>query len=197
MRSQLAALSLLLAACSTPEVPTTPVAWSDPPPLLTDEDDYVSNTASVTVPLDPAELRAFLSENGSLIAYMEPVGSIAPPSARTPIEGTWPDEGARRRLTLADGHQLLERSLKNETDDFRYQAFGFTNAAGRGVDHIYADWRLTPTPDGGTRFEWTYRLAPKNPVARLVVRRTRDRELAPFMQGTLDRMASEIEAELR
>ncbi|MEM1396562.1 MAG: SRPBCC family protein [Pseudomonadota bacterium] len=191
MRSKvtiMAILATVLAACSS-EPPSEPIAWFDPPDLLENESDYVVSVASATVPMTPRELRAFLAGKGSLIKYMEPVGSIAPPIERTPISGTWPDEGARRRLTQADGHQLLERSLKNETSDFRYQAFGFTSSAGRGVDHIYADWSLTPV-EKGTLLEWTYRVAPTNALTRIFVRRTRDNELRPFMQGTMDRMAA-------
>ena len=188
MRLKIVLITLLLAACAAPTPPAAPLPWREPPSLLSDEDAYVVHTAVAVVAMSPPELRAFLAREGSLIAYMEPVGSLAPPAASDPLEGDWPEAGARRRLTLADGHQLLERSHKNETRDFRYQAFGFTNAAGRGVDHIYADWTLTEVPDG-THFEWTYRLVPKNPIARVFVRRFRDRELAPFMQGTLDRMA--------
>ena len=104
------------------------------------------------VSMSPPELRAFLAREGRLIAYMESVGSLTPPASSDPLEGDWPEAGARRRLTLADGHQPLERGLKNETRDFRYQPSGFTNAAGQGLDYIYADWTLTEVPDG-TRFE--------------------------------------------
>ncbi|MEM1139228.1 MAG: SRPBCC family protein [Pseudomonadota bacterium] len=196
MKYRLVFVSLIaasLAACAPPAPPTEPVAWFDPPDLLADEKAYVVSIATTTVPMSPEELRAFLVDQGSLLVFMEPVGSIAPPVGQTAIEGVWPDEGARRRLIQQDGHQLLERSLKNETSDFRYQAFGFTSGIGRGVDHIYADWSLTPV-EGGTQFDWTYRLAPKHALARIVVRRTRDNALQPFMQGTLDRMTLAAQA---
>ncbi|MEM9839956.1 MAG: SRPBCC family protein [Pseudomonadota bacterium] len=183
-----ASIALALAACASPAPPSEPIAWFDPPELLEDESQYVVSHASVTVPMTPTELRAFLAGRGSLIRYMEPVGSIAPPVDEIPLEGIWPEQGARRILIQQDGHQILEHSLKNETRDFRYQAFGFTGSAARGVDHIYADWSLTPV-ESGTQFDWTYRVAPKNAVARIFVRRLRDNELRPFMQGAVDRMA--------
>ncbi|MEO0400642.1 MAG: hypothetical protein AAF224_14625 [Pseudomonadota bacterium] len=182
-----------LVACGTSTPPSEPIAWRDPPPLLEDESQYLTYTATVTVPMTSVELREFLQTEGSLIEFMEPVGSIAPPKERTAISGVWPEKGARRRLRQIDGHQILEVSLKNEVTDFRYQAFAFTGSAARGVDHIYADWSLIPTEDG-VQFDWTYRLAPRNAIARIVLRRLRDRELAPFMQGAMDRMADAVRA---
>ncbi|MEO0963175.1 MAG: SRPBCC family protein [Pseudomonadota bacterium] len=187
-------LAALTAACAAQDAPTEPVAWVDPPEILSDESDYVISAATATVPLSPEELRAYLAENGSLIAFMEPVGSIAPPVDSQAIRGTWPDEGSRRRLIQVDGHQILERSLKNEVTDFRYQAFALTSGAGWAVDHIYADWSLTPV-EGGTRFDWTYRVAPKYGILRVFMNRMRDNELHPFMQGAMDRMAAAVRTE--
>ena len=168
-----------------------PLPGFDPPELLADEGDYVISVATATAPMTPSELRSYLAKNGSLIQYMEPVGSIAPPVERMPISGAWPEKGARRRLIQADGHQLLERSLKNEITDFRYQAFGFTSGAGRGVDHIYADWSLEPI-EQGTRFEWTYRVAPKT---RLFVRLSSaplSGSCSRSCKATMDRMAAAV-----
>lgn len=183
----------LLASCGGAQAPTQPMDWHEPPALLEDDSGYITSIATATVPMTPPELREFLAGENSLIKYMEPVGSIAAPVERVPIEGTWPDEGARRRLVQRDGHQLLERSLKNELTDFRYQAFAFTSRAGWGVDHIYADWSLTPV-ENGTRFVWTYRVAPKSWLVTPILRRTRDKELRPFMQGAMDRMAKAARA---
>ena len=119
---------------------------------------------------------------------MEPVGDLVAPVKRVPIRGIWPEEGARRSLVQQDVHQMLEHSLKNEMLDFRYQDFGFTGSAGRGVDHIYADWSLIPV-EKGTDFVWTYRVAPKNRLARFFVRKNLSDQLQPFMQGAIDRMA--------
>lgn len=197
MRKLLATLllALPLVACGTATPPTEPIPWQDPPALLEDESRYISYTATATVPMEPNELRDYLKESGSLIKYMEPVGSIAPPKDSIALRGEWPDKGARRILIQVDDHQILERSLKNDVDDFRYQAFGFTGEAARGVDHIYADWSLTPV-EGGTRFDWTYRFASKNFIARRVITGLRDEELAPFMQGTMDRMAEAVNDEV-
>ncbi len=181
-------LALVLSACSTVKVPEQPLTWFEPPELLEDESRYISSVASATIPMTPVELREFLAGKNSLIKYMEPVGDIAPPVKRVPIEGVWPEQGARRSLVQQDGHQMLERSLRNELTDFRYQVFGLTSGASRGIDHIYADWSLEAV-EGGTLFVWTYRVAPRYKIARPFVRRTLNNELQPFMQRAVDRMA--------
>ncbi|MGF1543889.1 MAG: SRPBCC family protein [Parvularculaceae bacterium] len=97
--------------------------------------------------------------------------------------------GAARRLTLADGHYVIERVLENRPDFFKYQVWVFTNAAGRGVDQIVGEQRFTETADGVT-FEWTYNIKPKNALTRIFVRRVANRDIRPFLQNGIDGFAA-------
>ena len=72
-------------------------------------------------------------------------------------------------MKLADGHYVIERVVENRADFFKYQLFVFTNSTGRGVEQVVGEQRFIAT-ENGTRFEWSYKVRPRNFVTRQIVR---------------------------
>ncbi|MEM6899692.1 MAG: hypothetical protein AAF583_07985 [Pseudomonadota bacterium] len=183
MRILILPLMALLASCSSaPLPPDVPPSYSEPPAVATD--GFVSVTTSADIPLSVADLRAFLLDT-PFITFLEPTETISPPVAEEVLIGEWLSEGAVRRLQLEDGHYVIERVLENRPELFTYQAWVFTNAAARGVDHIYRVQRFIVLGPNETRFEWTYNVKPKSALTAIFVRRQVP-ELTEFMNtGTL------------
>ena len=175
--------SIVLAACAV-EPPAEPPQMTKPPAPATS--DFLTAYTEQTIPMDRATLRAFM-EQTPLIEFLEPTEKISNPVDGTVLTGTWPEEGAARRLELADGHFVIERVLSNTTEAFEYQIFVFTNATGRGVEQIVGQQRFVPT-EGGTRFEWTYNVLPTNPLTRLFVQRNMP-EIQDYISGGLEGFA--------
>lgn len=191
MRNVIAVLTLItLAACSNAAPPDTPPKLVAPPEVATSgfEAAYVEQTIPMTVP----QLRQFMDEQ-PLISFLKPTENIANPIDSEILQGTWAEPGAIRRLQLADGHYVIERILDNEPEFFQYQIFVFTNATGRGVEQIVGEQRFVPV-EGGTRFEWTYQVLPKNFVTRLFVRRSMD-EIETYISDGLAGFANAARAE--
>ncbi len=178
-------LAMLLASCGQPEVPTSPPQLTTPPAVATS--GFLTAYVEDTIPMDRATLRRFMEEQ-PIVDFLEPTESISNPVEFEVLEGTWPEPGATRRVRLADGHYVIERVLENDPGYFSYQIFVFTNATGRGVDQIVGEQRFVPV-DGGTRFEWTYKVRPKNVLARQVVRANMA-EIESYISGGLQGFAA-------
>ena len=186
MRVPLIAVAALLASCTSAITPPdTPPAYSEPPPLV--ETGYVSVVTTADVPMSVTDLRAFLLEQ-PFISFLEPTDTISPPVAEETLQGEWLTPGAVRRLQLADGHYVIERVLENEPELFSYQAWIFTNAAARGVNHILGEQRFIALGPNETRFEWTYNVKPKSSFTAFFVRRQVP-ELTEFMETGTQAMA--------
>ncbi|QBF29939.1 SRPBCC family protein [Thalassococcus sp. S3] len=184
-------LTAFLAACSEPEVPSSPPQMTTPPDVATS--GFLTAYAEDTIPMEVPRLRAFLEEQ-PLIGFLEPTENISNPVASQVLDGTWPQPGAARWLRLADGHYVIERVIENDPDFFKYQVFIFTNSTGRGVDQIVGEQRFIPV-EGGTRFEWTYNVAPSNFITRQIVRRNMP-EIERYITGGLQGFANAARAEV-
>ena len=187
MRLTVIAFTALLASCtSSISPPDAPPSYSEPPPLA--ETGYVTVVTSADIPMSVPELRAFLLER-PFISFLEATDSISPPVAEETLRGEWLTPGAVRRLELEDGHYVIERVLENEPELFSYQAWIFTNAAARGVNHILGEQRFIALSPDETRFEWTYNVKPKSSFTALFVRRQVP-ELTEFMDTGTQAMAA-------
>ncbi|MEL6825310.1 MAG: SRPBCC family protein [Pseudomonadota bacterium] len=187
MRLPLIAFAALVASCTSAITPPeTPPAYSEPPPLA--DDGYVTVVTSAEIPMSVSDLRAFLIDR-PFITFLEATESISPPVSEQPLSGEWLTPGAVRRLQLADGHYVIERVLENEPELFSYQAWVFTNAAARGVNHIFGEQRFIALSPEQTRFEWTYNVKPKSAVTAFFVRRQVP-ELTQFMDVGTQAMAA-------
>ena len=176
MRKSFTALiaTLFLIACGNDDPPSIPPEWSDPPEVATSGfiTAYTEQEIAMTVP----EVRQFIKERTI-------IENIANPVETEIIRGSWAEPGAGRRVTLADGHYVIERVIENREDFFKYQLFIFTNATGRGVEQIVGEQRFVAT-ETGTRFEWTYNILPKNFLTRYFVRQNLD-ELQGYLETGL------------
>ena len=187
MRLPLIAFAALVASCTSAITPPeTPPAYSEPPPLA--DDGYVTVVTSAEIPMSVSDLRAFLIDR-PFITFLEATESISPHVSEQPLSGEWLTPGAVRRLQLADGHYVIERVLENEPELFSYQAWVFTNAAARGVNHIFGEQRFIALSPEQTRFEWTYNVKPKSAVTAFFVRRQVP-ELTQFMDVGTQAMAA-------
>ncbi len=192
MRNVIATLALVtLASCGGTAPPDTPPELIAPPQVATSgfEVAYVEQSIPMTVP----QLRQFM-EKRPLISFLKPTENISNPDDTEVLQGTWAEPGATRRLRLADGHYVIERVLENEHSFFRYQIFVFTNATGRGVEQIVGEQRFVPI-EGGTRFDRTYKVLPKNLVTRIFVRRSMD-EIETYISDGLAGFADAARAEV-
>jgi hypothetical protein len=187
MRYSFIAFVALLASCTSAITPPEVAPeYSDPPPLA--EAGYVSIVTSADIPMSVSDLRAYLIEQ-PFISFLEATETISPPVAEETLRGDWLTPGAVRRLQLADGHYVIERVLENEPELFSYQAWVFTNAAARGVDHIFGEQRFIALSPNETRFEWTYNVKPKSGITAFFVRRQVP-ELTEFMDTGTQSMAA-------
>ena len=187
MRFSLIAAAALLASCTSAIAPPdTPPGYSEPPPLV--EDGYVTVVTTADIPMSVADLRAFLLEQ-PFIGFLEPTENLSPPVKAETLRGEWLTPGAVRRLQLSDGHYVIERVLENEPELFSYQAWVFTNEAGRGVNHILGEQRFIALGPDETKFEWTYNIKPKSVVTAPFVRRQVP-EIRTFMDAGTQAMAA-------
>lgn len=139
-------IAAALAACSTVEPPETPPSdVTSFPPLV--DGGYASTTIQGDFPMPLEETRAWLADGNKIVALMESTENIAKPVDTVYFTGDWPEAGATRRVELEDGHFVLERVISNVPEQFEYQIWAMTNAAGQNVDHIHgiqAKSNLTP-----------------------------------------------------
>ncbi|MEM7710204.1 MAG: SRPBCC family protein, partial [Pseudomonadota bacterium] len=131
----------------------------------------ISNVA--TIDADPVTVQTFLYEN-PMTGFFEPTETLAVPVEVTVLEGDWPETGAVRRVRLSDGHYTTERILAAEPGLLRYQIWGLTSGAGRGVEQIGGEMRFLPDGRGTTRMEWDYNIVPRSFLAGLFVDRQVD-----------------------
>ena len=160
-------LSVILVACEPRTPPSEPPKLSQAPEVATD--GFLVADAEEIIPLNLDELNRFRVQR-PLTEFLKPTENISNPVEQKVIEGNWPEVGAVRWVRLADGHYIIERILENEPQFFKYQIFVFTNDAGRGVEQIVGEQRFTPV-EGGTKFEWDYKIKPKRgSITRKVIK---------------------------
>lgn len=172
----------ILVGCSDIAPPDQPPELTAPPPVATS--GFITAYTEQVIPMSLPDLREFMLER-PIVTFLEPTGNISKPVEFETLVGTWGEVGATRRVKLADGHYAIERITRNDPGAFDYQIFVFTNAAGRGVDQIVGEQRFVPV-DGGTRFEWSYKVLPKHFIARQVIRGNMD-AIEGFIAGGLER----------
>ncbi|MEL6688000.1 MAG: hypothetical protein AAFP97_10315 [Pseudomonadota bacterium] len=189
--SGLFALSFL-AACGTIEPPAVPPSDFSSYPSLA-EDGYATMTISRDFPMELTALRSFLDEDNRIVANFEPTESIAMPVDTVYFDGNWPEVGATRRVEQDDGHFVLERVLVSQPDRFEYQIWGFTGAVGNNVDHVHGVMEFIPVSDSETRMNWSYKVKPNAGWKRPLVQRFVDREIEPFLTGSIDKTVEQAE----
>ena len=148
-------------------------------------------------------LMPWMTETTRMVDAMEETENIKKPVAIDVLSGTWPEDGAVRRVTLSDGHQSLERVVANRLpESFEYQIWNFTTSAGGNLDYALGTqmWSEVDADGDGaedeTRLEWTYALLPNARFKRRFVQSFVNNDIEPFLSGAADRVVAKAEAEL-
>lgn len=168
MRLRLPAIALVgaLSACA-PTRPDMAHVFTDPPVRAPDR-ETVTRTRTGFVAAPPYALLDWIMDV-PLEDVFAPYGSIPAVSGTRPLSPNWPEEGARRRVLLADGHQAAEIILSVEgTTAFTYQVWGFTNAAGGLAEYAIGRFEVIPA-EGGSQLNWSYAFAPRSRGSRVLL----------------------------
>jgi hypothetical protein len=108
---------------------------------------------------------------------------MIPAITATSVTDGWNRAGLQRTVTFADGSTSTETLLTvQRPNSFSYKNEELTAPALRMLlKRMEGFWLFTPTKEGGTHIEWTYRLVPTNFLAGLLVRAL----LLPMVRGML------------
>ncbi len=90
-----------------------------------------------------------------------------PAIVATSIKGDWKTPGLERIVTFdggATGHEHLLTVVPHQS--FSYMINTFSNSLRFMAKQIEGNWLFTDMGDGNTKIEWTYKIIPKNFVAR-------------------------------
>ena len=111
-----------------------------------------------SIPLPPEEVYARLNS--------APLESMVPGTSRIPaVVGTtplndipFPNPGARRRVSLADGNTALEEVIENTPGAyFSYKVWGYTLTAARPIQYGKGEFWYLPAGNGrSTTLRWRY-----------------------------------------
>ena len=111
------------------------------------------------------------------------------------VSGVWGDPGARRRVRMADGTQVLEEILLNaRPDHFAYVVWDFPGPVGACARYARGDFRMMATDGETTHVRWRYAFRPRNPLAALLLRPVVAWRFRPFMQAGIAAIRREAEA---
>lgn len=190
----LATAILAVSACAgNVAPPSTPPEYMGTAPDVSGGKYAVNKTERVfDAPLEP--LRAFVTDGNRIVEAMEETDNIRKPVDLVILSGTWPEEGAVRRLEFSDGHYTLERVLENDYPTlFRYQVWNFTSSAGKNLEYGLGEQVWTSLPDGTTKLSWTYSLKPNAGHKRFFVQRFLNNDLRPLMDNALDKVKAQAD----
>jgi hypothetical protein len=194
LRAGLSALMVAgVAACTAAAPPTTPPAYTEAAPVPSEE-GHVSYVATRTLAVPAATAKAWIDE-GRMFDALTSTDKVSKPAKSEILSGIWPQTGAVRRVTQADGHFIAERVIENTESGFSYQIYGLTSAAGNSIAYGLGEFRVTPVDASSCTLTWIYQLKPKNPVAGFFVNRFVKNDFAPFMEGGMEGLTRLAEAE--
>lgn len=188
-------LQRLAAAFAFLAFPAMAAATDIPPaPELSRENLYQTNTYTVVLDGRLEDVREFMDVR-PLTEFLEPSGRIPRITEVVVLDGPWGEIDSLRRVDLEGGFHVHERVLSNDEDEFTYQIWDITTSAGRFIDHIYGEIRLSEVADG-TQVTWSYNVKPRFFFARPSIRSYLDDDFAPFMENGLTGFATAYTAQL-
>jgi len=140
--------------------PSSPPEYTGVRPNIA-TDGYITHVEEIVINL-PIDQYKTWSDSAPLEDLL-PGASGIPRVVRTEmIQGTWNEQGARRRVVLEDGHYTAEEVLINEEGLFSYQVWDYTNFARFAVDYAVGEFRLKAIGDNVTHVTWTYSFYPQS-----------------------------------
>ena len=158
-------------------------------------DKLASHEEQIVIPLRPEEAYARL--NGT------PLEKVIPGTERIPsVVGTqplndipFPNQGARRRVMLADNSTAIEEVIENTPNKyFSYKVWAYTLRTARPVEYGKGEFWYLMASNGQTTIRWRYSFKLRSnrfpgmlgPLGRfLFTRLFLDRTYAPFMKSSL------------
>jgi len=172
--------------------PSTPPDYTGPRPEIATE-GLIGHTEEIAVDV-PLDRYAAWVASAPLEAQRRATGRL-PAVVRTEvISGTWGEPGARRRVVLEDGHQLVEEVLENDPPGhFRYEVWGYTNFGKLLTDYAVGEFRAVAEGDK-TRVTWTYAFHPRSRLSKSALSRFVATEWATFMRTSLETIRTAAEA---
>ncbi|WP_298148574.1 hypothetical protein [Flavobacterium sp.] len=94
-----------------------------------------------------------------------------PAIIKTDEKELWIKPGLTRTVYFEDGTTAKESLLTVvEGDSFSYQIVGFTSQLRFLAKKVEGSWKFTELENRQTKIEWTYRIIPKNFVARFIIK---------------------------
>lgn len=163
---------------------------------LSPADRLASHEEQLVIPLPPEEVYARL--NGApLEGVLRGTDRIPAVIGTTPLNDiAFPNKGARRRVTLADGSTAVEEVIENKSDEyFSYKVWGYTLAAARPIEYGKGEFWYLPADSGQTTLRWRYSFKLRGnrfpgmlgPFGRLLFTKAfLNRTYAPFMRSSLE-----------
>lgn len=101
--------------------------------------------------------------------FTERAGAIPPIKECTGQIGAWDAVGKTRTVVLQDGSTNLETLMEySRPGSYRYQLSDFTGPMKALVARVEGQFTFVPEGDA-TRVTWSWKIHPKNPVARLAL----------------------------
>lgn len=171
--------------------PSSPPAYTDAAPALA-EGAHAVHTATREINADATTVRSLIDE-GRMLTMLRSTSRVSKPASYEMLQGTWPEEGAVRRVRQEDGHYVAERIVSRSEEGFVYQIWAPTTAAGRNILYGRGEFRVVPLPDGRCELTWSYALRAKQVWARPFVGAFVRDHFAPFMEAGLDAFVESVE----
>jgi len=113
----------------------------------------------------------------------------------TTIKEGWTQPGLVRTIYFEDGSTSRESLLTVvPNSSFSYKNEEFTSQLRFLAKRIEGDWKFTDLGNGQTYIEWTYKVVPKNLIARVVINTFLIKDLKGFLNNALLIMKDDLES---
>ncbi len=158
-------------------------------------DKLASHEEQIVIPLSPQETYARL--NGASLEKVLPGTDRIPAVVGTePLNSiTFPNQGARRRVMLADNSTAIEEVIQNTPNEyFSYEVWGYTLTTARPIEYGKGEFWYLMANNGQTILRWRYSFKLRSnrfpgmlgPLGRFLFTKVfLDRTYARFMKSSL------------
>lgn len=117
-----------------------------------------------------------------------------PAVVRTDESEKWIRSGLSRTVTFGDGSTARETLLTvTPYSSFSYRVEQFTSQLRFLAKHVEGDWTFTDAGNNQTTIEWTYKVFPKNFIARVVIRALLMRDVRIMLENALTILKDDLD----
>ena len=118
-----------------------------------------------------------------------------PAIIRTDEKEKWEKAGLKRTVYFEDGSTSEETLLTVvPPSSFSYRIENFTSSLRFLAKRIEGDWLFTDTGNGQTNIVWTYRIVPKNFIARGIINLVLLKKVKGLLTNALTTLKADLEA---